>query len=324
MSNYVLGYEKEGNKLPAFDIEVAQRAGRLHVRADAIRGIQDLMRETAATMDRSAHQTFGAALLPPIRLLARYKAWTQEFLMPQSFELGEDNRIAIDAPLGSAFLTAPGGRIEYVTPGVQRYVRPTFSEISGGLFIHWSTLEYAKWNVLQRRLEEIADAMAKKKDDLVKPVLDAAIASVGHTVTSSGSWTKASIDTVYAQAAGIGFPITHVAINPQRRADMANWTNGSTSALPVFFSPEDARQEVYRQLWYTGYLNLRYFESKDVPLNTIYLAGDPPETGYVQDHGAIKSVSDMKVEDRGDLHLFWMDVAAYVANPYNLWAIQIV
>jgi hypothetical protein len=318
MANKVFAFEE------IIDPVVLQRAGKIQVNAAHLPGLLELMRETGRTMDREVHRAMGEALLPPIRTLARYKSWTQEFFLHQAFELGEDNKIALDAPLGAAFLSAPGGRVEYVTPGVQRYTRPTFVEISGAVLIHWSTLEFAKWNVLQRRLEEVADAMAQKKDEIARPVLETAASSVSHNTTASSSWTKASMDYVIAQSAAIGFPVTHVAINPARVTDMASWTNGTTSALPVFFSPESAREEVYKQLWFSGYGNLRYFLSKDVPTNMIYLAGDPPETGYTQSHGAIRSVSDMKVEDRADVHLFWEDFACYVGNPYNVWTIKIV
>jgi hypothetical protein len=64
--------------------------------------------------------------------------------------------------------------------------------------------------------------------------------------------------------------------------------------------------------------------SKDVPVNMVYLAGDPPDTGYTQSHGQGRSVSDMKIEERGDMHLFWEDCAAYVGNTYNVWTIQVV
>jgi hypothetical protein len=243
--------------------------------------------------------------------------------MPQSFELGEDNRIAIDDPLGSAFISSPGGRVEYVTPGVQRYVRPTFVEIDAGIEILWAVLEFAKWNVLQRRLEETADAMAQKKDLIAKPVLDAAAVASSHNTTVATNWTKASLDYVIGHAAQIGFPVTHVAINPGRVIDMSGWTNGSTTALPVFFSPESAREQIYQQLWFSGYGNLRYFLSKDVPMNMVYLAGDPAEVGYTQDHGAVKSVSDMVIDNKADKHVFWEDFAAYVGNSYNIWTIQI-
>lgn len=318
MANQVFGFEE------IIDWDYARNRGKLQVKAESLPALQALMKETAGTMDRAAHAAMGAALLPPIRTLSRYKAWTQEFLAPQSFELGEDNRIALDNPIGSAYLSSPGGRVEYVTPGVQKYTRPSFQEIDGGIFIHWSTLQYAKWNVLQRRLEETADAMAHKRDLLVLPTLYAATASASHNVnTNSTSWTKASIDYVIGEAAEIGFPITHVAMNPGRVIDMASWTNGSTSALPVFFGPESARQEVYQQLWFSGYGNLRYFLSKEILMSDIWLGIDPPDVGYIQDHGSVKSVSDMKVEDRGDLHLFWEDVASYVGNEYGLWRIVV-
>jgi hypothetical protein len=321
MSNQVLGFEQ------ILDPVVMQRAGKLHVIASQMDNLNNLMKQTGAISNMASHteamQAMGAALLPPIRTLSRYKSWTQEFFLHQSFELGEDNRVALDSPLGSAFLSSPGGRVEYVTPGVQRYARPTFVEIDGGVFINWSTMEYAKWNVLQRRLEETADAMAQKKDKIAQPVLDTAISSASHNTTCSTSLTKAAVDYIIKQSAGIGFPVTHVAVNPATIMDMTAWTNGSTSALPVFFSPESAREQVYQQLWFSGYGNLRYFVSKDVPATMVYFGGEPAETGYIQTHGAVRSVSDMVVQDKGDLHLYWEDFAAYVSNIYNLWSIQI-
>jgi hypothetical protein len=92
-------------------------------------GLFDIMKQVAGDQSKpfDLHQTFGAALREPIRLLARYNAWTDGFFMDMPVVDGEDNRIALWNPLGYAVKTSPEGRAEYITPGVLLYTRPTFT-----------------------------------------------------------------------------------------------------------------------------------------------------------------------------------------------------
>src|SRR5512142_3410486 len=200
--------------------------------------IQDLMRQTGATASKEAHELMGAGIREPIRLLARYKEWALYFFQDWPVGVGEDNRIPLDQPIGSAFISSPEGRALFITPGVQQWVRPNFFEIKSGLRVYWRTLQTAGWPILQRRLEEAADDMARKRDNAGKAVLDAAIAgAAGHAVNSTGSkLNKSAVDAVVSAAAQIGFPVTQMAINPSRLTDMAGWTNGNTNAIPFFFA----------------------------------------------------------------------------------------
>ena len=290
-----------------------------------LQAIQDLMRQTGATTSKEAHELMGAGIREPIRLLARYKEWALYFFQDWPVGIGEDNRIPLDQPIGSAFISSPEGRALLITPGVQQWVRPSFFEIKAGLRLYWRTLQTAGWPILQRRLEEAADDMSRKRDNAGKAVLDAAITTVaGHTITSTGGkLNKSAVDASVAAAAQIGFPITQMAINPSRLTDMAGWTNGSSSAIPFFFAPESKREEVYKKLYADGYAGLRYVLSHNLDINTVYLSGDPADVGYHQTYGTPQSASDVDIEDGVDLHVVREDNAFYCGNPYNLWKITI-
>ena len=174
-------------------------------------------------------------------------------------------------------------------------------------------------------MEETADSMARRRDVAGKAMLDAAIASAsGHSTTSSGSvLTKTAVDAIIKAAAQIGFPVTQMALNPGRIVDMTAWTFGTTSAIPWSFAPEDARQQIFRQLYAEGYGGLRYIFSHNIAMTTVYLSGDPPDTGYHQDHGQAQAMSDVNIRDGVDEHVIREDDAYYVGNVNNVWSITI-
>ena len=99
--------------------------------------LQDLMKQTAISSSREPHELMGQGVREPIRLLARYKEWTQFFYSPWTLGYAEDNAIPIDQPIGSAFVSSPEGRAMFITPGVQQWVRPSFFEVKGNLRVYW-------------------------------------------------------------------------------------------------------------------------------------------------------------------------------------------
>lgn len=291
----------------------------------SLEAIQELMRRTGASSRREDHELMGAGVREPIRQLARYKQWTQIFFSDWPLDPTEDNRIPLDNPVGMAFISSPEGRPLMIDTGVQLWTRPSFFEVKAGLQVFWKQLQTAGWPVMRRRLEEVADDMARKQDAAAKRHLDAAIASVvGHATTIAGGLlTKVGIDAVLKAAAQINFPITQAAINPARLMDMTNWTNGSTSALPYFWSPQQVQEQVFKQLYAEGYGNIRWFVSHSVPMTEIYLAGEPQDIGYHQNHGQATSASDIDIELGVDKHVIREESAYYVGNAYNLWKITI-
>lgn len=313
---------------PNFHLKIKGHADFNDVHASTdMNGLFKLMQDTYANMAKpfDMHQAMGQALREPIRLLARYNAWTEPFFTDFPVEDGADNRIALWNPLGYAVKSSPDGRAQYITPGTLLYTRPTFTEIDASVSVKWRTLAQAEWPVLRWLLEEAADDMARKIDNLAVTVMDAAIATVAnHAVTETGATLlKSDIDTVYKLAAQTGFPITQLAINPGRLADMSGWVNVGTQQYPYFRAPEEKNSEMFQRLWAEGYLGLRYVISHNVPYTKVYLSGDPANTGYHQHHGTIRAVSDIDVSDKSDLHSMWGDHSFYVGNAVNLYSINI-
>lgn len=304
-----------------------QSAGVLTVKGSAEQdAIETYLREVAANRGNpEVLRAFGANVMEPIRTLARYRAYTAPFFVPVSYAPGEENSIPVWSPLGAAFVTSPEGRPQYISPGAQTYTFPGWTEIEGALMVRWSDLAVAKWNILQRMLEETADDMAHKLDSIAIALIDAAITALGgsHAGTATTNFTKAEFDAILIAAEQTGFPVTQVIVNPSRITDMSKWTNGTTSALPTYFAPQSAAESVYKQLWFNGYGNLRYFLSHNVPMSKVYFAGDAPQIGYHQTQGALKSVSDMDIDNKADKHIMWEYDAWYIGNSYNLWSITV-
>lgn len=323
MPNFLQAAAAKGNALWL----TGPQAPHLEVKGSAeMQALQELMRQSGANPSKEQAQLSGAAFRDPIRLLARYKEWTNVFFAPMSVGEGEDNAIPIDNPIGSAFVSSPEGRVNFITPGVQQFVRPTFTVIKAGLRVYWQTLRSAGWAILSRRMEETADSMARLRDVKALVVLEAAIAAnAGHTVATAagGKLTKAAIDAVVSAAAQIGFPVTQIAMNPGRIMDMSTWTFGTTSAIPWSFAPAGANEQMFRQLYAEGYAGLRYVFSTNISMNACYLSGDPSDIGYHQDHGQARSMSDVNINDMTDEHIIYEDDAWYVGNPVNLWKITI-
>lgn len=284
--------------------------------------IQKLMTEAGLSTDKDVHAMVGAGVREPIRILARYKAWTNTFFTDWTLDPADDNRIPLDQPIGTAFISSVEGRAFRVTPGVQLWTRPTFFETKAGLEIFWATLKTAGWPILRRRMEETSDEMARRLDVKAKVLLDAAITASGQTVSAS-SFTKTALDTVIKNSHLNGFPVTQGAINPYTLMNMTTWTNVGSSQFPFFWAPESAREQVYRQLYAEGYGNIRWTISYNIPTSTIYLGGEPAEIGYHQNHGAATSASDVDIELGKDRHFIRQEDAYYIGNNYNLWTISL-
>lgn len=309
-------------ELAAPDGTIAVEGSKAH--QTSLEAMNELLRDTARSNDRDKHIALGAAVREPIRQLIRYQAWTGGFFAPDPRGPTDDNRIPVDQPIGMAFYSSPEGKPVYITQGVQQWVRPSFFESSYGVQIRWKTLETAGWPVLKRRMEECADHLAKLIDLAAQYHLHAAAAAVaGHiSNVTGGSLTKASIDTLIKSAAQT-FPITQGAINPGRIMDMTGWTNGSTNALPFFWAPQSASDQVYKQLYAEGYGNIRWLVSQSVPIDTIFLTGEPEDIGYHQTRGDVQSASDVDIELRLDKHVVWREDAFYVGNNYPVYEMAI-
>ena len=284
-----------------------------------------LMKATGHSVKAEDHSAMGAAVREPIRMLARYASWTEVFFEAMPLGPMDDNKIPVDQPIGAALISSPEGRPEAVILGIQQYVRPSWYVMKSKLVVPWSLLKTAGWAVLKRRMEEVGDDLARRRDAKRKALLDVAVAAVaGHSVSVSGGlFTKAAVDNFIKTAAQTGFPITQGTINIGRIMDMTGWTNGSSSALPYFWSNPESSAAVYKTLYHEGYGNVRWRISHSHPMDEIYFGGEPSDIGYNQSHGEPETVSGMDIDLSVDKHLTSEEHADYIGNNYNLWKMTI-
>lgn len=289
---------------------------------NSLKALNELLMQTAMAGDPGQHRMFAEAVREPIRILSRYKSWTGTFFAEDPRAWGDDNKIPVDNPIGAAFYSAMDSRPYAITPGVQQYVRPQFFTEKAELNIKWHTIKTVGWNIMARRLEEVADELARRRDAKARGFLVAGVAanSATHVLSNSGNaFLKASIDSLLKLSAEIGWPITQGAINPGRLMDMTGWTNGSSTSLPYFWAPENSREQVYRQLYADAYGNVRWTVSKDIGMGEIWFSGEPEDIGYHQTHGEAQSASAVDIHLMQDEHVIYEDHAFYIGNVFNVW-----
>ena len=299
---------------------VEVKDGTIVVTAEGLPYIEKLMRQAGTDHSKDLHMLVGQGIREPIRQLAEYRSWTDMFFVGWEVGPTQDNRIPVDDPIVPAYITHPEGEVFFVRPHT-RWVRPDWIMIDTGVEIAWDTMEAAGWPVLRRKLTEAAEAMARLKDTQAQTILNTAVTGIaGHVFAVAGAITKVSIDTVFATAATIGFPIRQVAINSGAVLAMRTWT-GNTFGL------ENLPEAEVRDLLYQGYLGeyggAAWYAHHSVPTNFVYFSGPPDEVGYHQRMGGTRVASDVDITQRIDLHTMDEKHAWYIGNPYSTWRLQI-
>lgn len=279
-----------------------------------------LLRQTGLSSERRTHELMGQAMAEPIRQIADYKQWANQFFVDDHIRPGEDNRIPVDSYTVVAFYSSPTGQVLYTRPG-RAYTRPDFTMIDCGLEIGWDTLAMAGWNILARKQLEAAEELARKEDSLAKTVLDAAVVSVSHTsVTAAGGvLTKAATDLVFQTQAANGFPVRQVAVNIGDAMDMTGWTVANS-----LWEWTDAQvMDLTTQMFWGRYGGAVWYAHHSVPASYVYFGGAPQAIGYRQRMGGVRTASDIDIDKKGDKHTWDKKEAYYVGNPYNLWRLYI-
>ena len=301
---------------------VEVKGGNLFVADDNLEKVHTLMKQATEKYPdaRERSRIVGQGLMEPIRQLAPYKSWTDMFFMDVPLTLRDDNRVPLDDPIAVAFETHPEGAVALVRPRL-KWARPSYDAIDTGVELPWDVMAAANWAVLRRKLTEAAEELARLKDAIAQQVLDVAVCSLtGHTYGVATAISKTTVDTVFKDAATIGFPITQVAINTGTMLAMRTWSGNSFGLQAL---PDD---EV-RALLYTGYIGeyggARWYAHHSVPTNQVYFSGDPNQIGYHQRFGGTEVNSDVDIQERVDIHTMHEKHAWYVANAYALWRLTV-
>jgi hypothetical protein len=289
--------------------------GNVVVASENLPLIHELMRQVGNSDNRDLHALLAQRIAVPIRQIAAYKSWTDTFFQPINLSLRDDPRVPVDDYIGVAFQTHPEGQVLFVRPRL-KWARPVYEAVDAGVELPWDVMKAAGWPILQRKMLEAGEEVARQKDKLAQKILDVAVCSVsGHTYGVATDISKTSIDAVFKDAAAAGFPVRRVVINVGKALAMRGWT-GTSFGMQVL-PPEETRRLI-RQGYLGEYGGADWYAHHSVPSNQVYFAGAPAEFGYHFTFGPTEANSDVDIVERIDLHTLHEKHAWYVGNAYNI------
>lgn len=304
---FVLGtHDMRGNKKNGVQ---ASEVGELEAEVNA------LLRSISASGDREA---LAAAVTEPIEQVVPYLEQFSQFFMPQGYGELEDNRIPVENIPTIAWQTHPEGPALYVRAGYS-WTRPEFVTFDTAIDVPWATLAKAGWDFLARQMRRAADDLARKRDAVAKPLLNAGAVSVSGNYSVATTMTKASVDTILRAKAQIGFPVRKALINPARMMDMASFVYPAG-----FFLPPEKANEILTTLVIATYGGVTWMANPHTDVNKVWLGGEPSQIGWHQTRGQVKSVSDIDIDNKRDKHLLIdQEHAWYIGNSYTLATLDI-
>ena len=303
-----------------YDLKI--EAGQLVLgNSDQVRSFEENFRNAVRIEDRAARlSAVSQVILPPIRKVAPYLEWTNRFFAPRSEGPDDVVRIALDEYTAVAFMSSPDGGIEYVRP-YREYTNIGWRMIRAGLEIEWGADRWG-WDVIGKKMMEVAEEFARKRDALRQPLLDAAaISQAGHIPTVATALTKASVDSILKSAAGVGFPVTMAAINVGTMMDMSGWTLPANSMISGIVPPQYG-SDIMTKLFSPGYGSIQWVVNHTIPSNYVYFSGPPAEVGY-DFAGGVRSASDQDIDHDLDKHNWRQEVSSYIDGSHRVWRLEI-
>lgn len=264
------------------------------------------------------HRMLAQAIIEPIRQTVPYVEMYSMFFNPKTYGDLEDNAIPIEDIPTVAWETHRDGQIMYVRANY-RWTRPEFTTFDVGIEVQWDDLRFSGWNHVQRQMQYATENLARKRDVKAKAVLDAAIPSGHANSVSGGSLTRASVKALIKEANTIGFPMTQCLVNSGTITDAAEWTLPTGQQMP-----EQEQRALLTNLYLTTYGGCQFYVNPHASTTVLYFSGPPANTGWHQLRGGVKSVSDIDITKKRDLHaIIDQDHAWYVGNGYNLRTLTI-
>ncbi len=304
---FVVGsHDLAGNKLAASKASVAD--------------VDAFLTALATSGSREDHELLAQAVAEPIIQVIPYRSIYQEFFMDQQIGELDDNSIPIEDLVAIAWETHPDSEIMYTRAGYS-WTRPDFTTFDTGIEVGWRQLKRAGWNFLARLMARAMDELARKRDALARGVLIAAIPASHEYIVTGGSLTKAIIDTVLKDQAGIGYPVAQAMVNPATLMAMGSFTWGATASFVV--PPEQAR-DLLRTLTIMDYGGVNWQTNPFMPTNEVIFGGPAAMVGWHQVRGSVNVASDVDITKGIDLHAIRdADHAYYVGSGLTLARIRI-
>lgn len=304
------------------DYNLKVEAGRLTLEAEQREHFMSQLKaafriESAADRIKAVSQI----VYPPIRKVAEYLEWTQHFFVPETVTPGSVVRIAQDEYTAYAFYSSPDGGIMYTRPW-RKYTTIDWRQIRVGIELEWTIADWG-WDVVSAKMLEVAEELARRRDELRQPLLTAAaISQAGHMPTVATSLTKASVDSVITTAAGAGFPVTQVAVNTGTLMAMTGWTLPANSMISGAYPPS-LGSDMLTKLYTEGYGGLRWIVNHTIPSNYLYFSGAANKVGWFFTNGGARTASEQDISRDVDKHTWRQEVAAHVEGSHYVWRLEI-
>jgi hypothetical protein len=284
--------------------------------------LHQVMSETRG--DRQARLDMMAqTIVEPILQIVPYaEMYTPIFFMDQGYGDLEDNSIPIEDTVAMAWETHRDGGALFVRVGGINWTRPTFQTWDYGIEVPWDANRFVGWNFLARQMARTAEALARKRDAVAQYALDVAIVAASHLSTVSGGvMTKASVDAVVKAQLQVGFPVAKALINPGVHTDQATWLPSTTLAQ----YPQNVGAEILTNLFVSNYAGIEWYSNVYASSSFVYFGGLPNMIGWHQYKGTMKTMSDVDIVNKRDLHLVMdADHAWYVGNSLSLRRLTIL
>jgi hypothetical protein len=264
------------------------------------------------------HEMLAAQIVEPIMQVVPYLELYDTFFMPQSFGPTEDNSIPVEDLPAVAFDTTLTGAVMYVRPGFS-WTRPEFQTWDAGIEVAWATIAKAGWNFLARQMNYASWELARKRDKMLKGLLDAAVPAASAYTVSGGKLTKTALDGVLKAQSAMGFPVRQVLINSGTIMDMATFTWPT-----VLYLPDAEARELIKNLYIGNYGGADFHINPFAKTDWVYFGGTADQIGYHQVRGAMSAASDVDITNKVDRHAIYdAEHSGYVGNAYSLATLQI-
>lgn len=261
------------------------------------------------------HALLAQTIVEPIEQVIPYQEIYNIFFMEQSYGDLEDNRIPVEDTVSIAWETHQDGQILYVRSGFS-WTRPDFTTFDTGIEVQWNALKKSGWNHVARQMKRATEDLARKRDELARGALIAAIPAANEHIVTGGSLTQASINTVLKAQQQLGFPVAQVLINPARLMDMVGFNWGGTN----FRLPESVGLQLMRTLYVTDYGGAKWFTSPFVSMSEVLFSGTPDQIGWHQTRGSVTVSADVDITRGVDKHAIRDKEHAYFVGNANTLA----
>lgn len=308
-------------------IHFDEKLGRLVATREEREMVDALLREAYAGLGSPSSDhllaELGLAVTQPIRKFADYTEGFADVFLVRQVEINDDKRYPIEEYDILAHQTSLDGG--FITPRVgSSWGEMAQQRLMSGFSIHDLMLATTPYNIVEQKIAQVGQELARKRDEIRKGALSAAAASVsGHVVTvTGGAFTKTAVDAIFDAAALLGYQIEKVICNRADVNKMRGWPNDP-------FGPGLLTEQIARNGFIGNYGGAMWRETRacsafqpGVSDGEMYFLVSADRLGYeIRTPGTSETQRDPR---NRETHWFFDEyLGCAVANPYGVWKLVI-